>query len=533
MKTSAFLNHFRAFTHRPTAVGVVSLLIGSLATSGARAESREQWFADGQAKLRELQKQKTNNRPAKNVILFVGDGMGVSTVTASRILDGQLRGQTGEENLLAFERFPFTAFSKTYSVNQQVSDSAPTMTAMVTGVKTEDGILAVDQDVVRGQYQTVAGNELTTILEQAEQRGMSTGVVSTARITHATPAACYAHSPNRDWEDDSNLPADARSVGFPDIARQLVEFKSGDGLEVAIGGGRQHFLPRTQADPEDAGRTGSRRDGRNLTAEWTQKYPHSAYVWNKAQFDAINPRNTSHLLGLFERSHMEYEADRSTDAGGEPSLTDMTAKAIQILSNNKKGYFLMVESGRIDHAHHAGNAYRALTDTIEMANAVKRAREMAGDDTLIVVTADHSHVFTMAGYPARGNDILGLVREPDASGRPATDPEVDMLGLPYTTLGYANGPGYTGASNQQPEGIKFFPHFPSRYEGIRNGRPTVTDADTDRIDFMQEATVPLSSETHAGEDVAIYADGPNAQLFRGTLEQTMVYHVMADALKLR
>lgn len=533
MKQSASLSHFRRFSAAPGVVAALSLCVSSLASTGAFAESRDEWFAQGQAKLRQLQKQKTNNRGAKNVILFVGDGMGVSTVTAARILEGQLRGQTGEENLLAFERFPFTAFSKTYSVNQQVSDSAPTMTAMVTGVKTEDGILAVDQDVVRGQYQTVAGNELTTILEQAEQQGLSTGVVSTARITHATPAACYAHSPNRDWEDDSNLPSDAKAAGFPDIARQLVEFKFGDGLEVAIGGGRQHFLPTTEADPEDSGRTGNRRDGRNLAVEWTRKSRQSAYVWNKAQFDAINPAKTTHLLGLFERSHMEYEADRSNDTGKEPSLTEMTAKAIQILSKNKKGFFLMVEAGRIDHGHHAGNAYRALTDTIEMSNAVQRARQMTGDDTLIVATADHSHVFTMAGYPARGNDILGLVRDLDDVGNPAATPSLDMLGLPYTTLGYANGPGYTGASNQQPEGIKIFPHSPSSYTGIRNGRPAITDGQTQLIDFMQEATVPLSSETHAGEDVAIYAVGPNAQLFRGTLEQTLVYHIMADALNLQ
>lgn len=107
------------------------------------------------------------------------------------------------------------------------------MTAMVTGIKTKDGLIWVNQDVTRGDYATVAGNELTTILEIAEKRGKSTGVVSTARITHATPAACYAHTADRDWEDDSNLPLDAKTADFPDIARQLVEFPFGDGLEVA------------------------------------------------------------------------------------------------------------------------------------------------------------------------------------------------------------------------------------------------------------------------------------------------------------
>jgi alkaline phosphatase len=539
MKHTSLLTRFRAFGAAPAAIAVASLFSSTVATQAQpkpRKKVAHKLADQGGAVLRKLKFPPVNNRPARNVILFVGDGMGVSTVTAARILEGQLRGETGEENQLSFDKFPWTAYSKTYSVNQQVSDSAPTMTAMVTGVKTEDGILSVDQDVVRGDYSTVAGNELVTILEQAEKRGLSTGVVSTARVTHATPAACYAHSPERDWEDDSKLPADAKAADFPDIARQLLEFPYGNGLEVVLGGGRQHFLPKPASgspsnDPEDAGKSGSRLDGRDLTTEWTTKYPNSAFIWNQAQFDAIDPATTKHLLGLFERSHMEYEADRANDTGKEPSLTDMTKKAVQILSKNKRGYFLMVEGGRIDHAHHAGNAYRALTDTIEMAQAVKAAREMTGEDTLIVVTADHSHVFTMAGYPARGNDILGVVREPGDDGIPSAEPSLDMLGLPYTTLGYANGPGYTGASNQQPEGLKVYPHFPSTYAGITSGRPTIDDADTDSINFMQEATVPLSSETHAGEDVGIYADGPNAHLFHGTLEQNMIYHIMADALK--
>lgn len=496
-------------------------------------KSRDQWYEDGQRAVQAAKRLKARGGRAKNIILFIGDGMGVSTVTAARILEGQLRGNSGEENLLSFENLPYLALSRTYSVNQQTSDSAPTMTAMVTGVKTEDGILAVDQDVVRGDYTTVAGNELTTILELAERQGKSTGVVSTARITHATPAACYAHSPERDWEDDSRLSAAARVAGFPDIARQLIEFPYGNGLEVALGGGRQHFLPRTSADPEDAGRTGSRLDGRNLATEWTTKVARSAYVWNKAQFDAINPANTNRLLGLFERSHMEYEFDRASDTGGEPSLTEMTTKAIDVLAKNRNGYFLHVEAGRIDHAHHAGNAYRALSDTVEFSNAIRAAIEKVDlRDTLIVVSADHSHVFTMAGYPTRGNDILGKVYGNDAQGNRDPNPDRDLLGLPFTTLGYANGPGYTGASNQQPEGPKRHPHSPSAYSGITMGRPDLTAVNTSDPSYLQESTVPLNSETHAGEDVAIYAAGPGAHLFHGVQEQNFIFHVMLEALKL-
>jgi alkaline phosphatase len=498
-----------------------------------RSESRDQWYADGQRAVEEAKQLKANRGRARNVILFVGDGMGISTVTAARILEGQLRGESGEENSLSFERLPFVALSKTYSVNQQTADSAPTMTAIVTGVKTDDGVISVDQDVVSGDHTTVKGNELPTFLELAEQAGLSTGVVSTARITHATPAACYAHSPDRDWEGDADLPEAARENGFPDIARQLVEFPHGNGLEVVLGGGRSKFLPRATADPEDASQTGERKDGRNLVNEWVGQRPRSAYVWNKSQFDAVEIAQTDRLLGLFERSHMEYEHDRPKDAGGEPSLSEMTSKAIDLLAKNRKGYFLMVEGGRIDHAHHAGNAYRALTDTIELSKAVKVALAKTDPrDTLIIVTADHSHVFTMAGYPTRGNDILGLVRSNDKFGNPANEFDKDKLGRPYTTLGYANGPGYTGSSREQTEGSKRYPHTGNGYTGVTRGRPELSAALTTDPNYLQEAAIPFASETHGGEEVAIYASGPGAYLFHGVQEQNVIFHVMIDATKL-
>jgi alkaline phosphatase len=343
--------------------------------------------------------------------------MGITTLTAARILEGQLRGESGEENRLSFEEFPYSAFSKTYSVNQQTADSAPTMSAIITGVKTDEGVLSVDQSVVRGDYRTVRGNETISLLSLAEQRGLATGVVTTARLTHATPGACYAHSPDRDWESDldiMNRSREAFDAKFPDIARQLIEYPHGDGLEVAMGGARTKFLPKSLTDPEYPNRKGERQDERNLTDEWVKKYRNGAFVWNKEQFEQIDPRKTRHLLGLFEPSHLQHEFDRNRDKAGEPSLSEMTAKAIDIVSQNKKGYFLMVEGGRIDHAHHNGNAFRALTDTIELSNAVRTALSKVDlRETLIIVTADHSHTLTIAGYPVRGNNILGLVREVD------------------------------------------------------------------------------------------------------------------------
>ncbi len=489
-------------------------------------ESVQDWYDGGQKFIAESRKNVPNNRQAKNVILFVGDGMGISTITASRILDGQLHGKPGEENRLSFESFPNVGLSKTYSWDQQTSDSAPTMTAMVTGYKAREGMLSVNHLTSRGECDAsvIAANALPTILEQAAAAGKATGVVSTARITHATPAATYAHTAVRDWESDSdfnsffadNVTA-CKAAGVTlvkDIARQLIELSPTvrDSLRVAMGGGRTYFLPKTALDPEYGTSAtpvkGRRSDGRDLTAEWLgSRGGRAAYVWNKDQFDAIDPANTDYLLGLFEPSHAQYEADRASDKAGEPSLTEMTEKAIRMLEKSRKGYFLHVEGGRIDHAHHAGNAKRALLDTIEFARAVAKAYAITDpNDTLIIVTADHSHTFTIAGYPHRGNDIVGLAKEVPAVDGAATAPTRAGDGMPYTTLGYQNGPG-----------------------AVAGTRADLTSVDTTALGYRQQAVVPLGAETHAGEDVAIYATGPKAHLVHGSMEQNWIYHVMREA----
>ena len=508
---------------------------GLAAATGAQEakeakETKETYMQRAQEQVAANLRLAPNTQRARNVILFVGDGMGVTTVTAARILDGQQRGMKGEENVLSFERFPYLAHSKTYQNNQQVPDSAPTMTALVTGSKANDGMLSIAPNVLSSNDWWSAGkpeNRLRTILEEAESRGLWTGVVSTARLTHATPGACYAHTPNRDWESDAELTADAAGAGFPDIARQLLDVriapvtmngKESPGLEVAMGGGRTKFLRFDEADPEEPEIRGERR-GSSLVREWQERG--GAYVWNQEGFSAIDPATTGPLLGLFDPSHMDYELDRPQDAAGEPSLTEMTEKAIRILSRGPQGFFLMVEAGRIDHAHHAGNAKRALIDAGELARAVQRATELVGDDTLVIVTADHSHAFTMSGYPTRGNPILGLVIENEATGGPAAKPSKAQDGKPYTTLGYANGPGAIScACRKTAAGTMDCTCLP-RTELA--GEEPLADS------FKQQSLVPLGSETHGGEDVAIYARGPWAHLVQGTMEQNAVYWVMAKA----
>jgi len=512
----------------------------SLTASQLAPLTDNEWFKSAQVKVATSEENIAavvkESGKAKNVILFVGDGMGISTVTAARIMAGQLEGKLGEEHQLSFETLPFSGFAKTYNVDAQTPDSAGTMTAMASGVKTDAGVIGVDEDIERGNCATVAGNELVTATELAEIDGKSTGIVSTARITHATPAATYAKSADRNWEDVSDMPEAAVTAGCEDIASQLVNFEANlearyegldvDGLEVVMGGGRRHFLPKDAAfNSADAVSAveGDRTDGRDLTAEWKAKYPAGQYVMDQAGFDAIDAESTERVFGLFNESHMQYEADRANDVAGEPSLAEMTAKAIDVLDNNANGFMLTVEAGRIDHGHHAGNAYNALSDTVALSKAVQVALDKTSiEDTLIIVTADHSHVFTIAGYPKRGNPILGKV-VPVGSDEPSLAAD----NMPYTTVGYTNGGGFRdlGDETDADAGYNYAPV---------TGRVDLTDVDTTTPGFHQEAVVPLGSETHAAEDVGVYAVGPGAHLVTGTNEQSLIFHVMdyaADLVK--
>ncbi|MGJ8560182.1 MAG: alkaline phosphatase [Litorimonas sp.] len=444
--------------------------------------------------------------PAKNVILFIGDGMGVSTVTAARIFEGQRLGKPGEEHQLSWESFPHTALSKTYNTNQQVPDSAGTATAMYTGVKTSAGVLGVGPEVRRGDCAAAKAGALTSFWDVASDAGLRLGLVSSARITHATPAAAYAHSSERNWEYDGELSDDARAGGCGDIAAQFVESNM---IDVAMGGGRRSFQRDIDVQADYPDQMGRRTDGISLIDAWQMKNPDGKVVFDTDGFDALVPGRDERVLGLFEPSHLKFSA-ANTGPDADPSLADLTAKAIELLSAQGDGYVLMVEGGRIDHAHHWGNAFNALSDTVAFAEAVAKADAMTSDaDTTIIVTADHSHVFTIAGYPKRGNPILGLVRQ--NAYEDVEDGALSMAqdGKPYTTLGYANGPG-----------------------AVDGARAALNEADVLDPDYRQQATVPTRGETHAGEDVAIYAKGPRSFIVSGVVEQSYVHDAIRYALDL-
>ena len=442
----------------------------------------------------------------KNVVFFLGDGMGMNTMTAARIY------KVGEDGELTMDTLPETAFVKTYSNNAQVTDSAPSMAAYMTGVKMNNEVIsmtantsafdATGKSYLSGTDSTCPasgnGSAVTTLLELAKAAGRGTGAVTTTRVTHATPAATYAHICHRDGENNIAAQAVPGGSGYNSAL--------GDGLDVLLGGGRQFFLPTTAG--------GKRTDGRDLTAEFVTKG--YTYVTNKTQFDAAAASSTKKLVGLFTNSHMSYDIDRDTSA--EPSLAEMTAKAIDILSKNDKGFFLMVEGGRIDHALHETTARKALQDTVAFDDAIKTAidkmklKDADLKNTLIVVTADHDHTLVLNGYAARTGPttasnpgVLGLLKN-FVTGLYNND----SSGNPFTIIGFGNG------------------------ENRPATRSALTDAQVADKTYHQEAAIPMAagSETHGGTDVFLGAIGRGSDKFTGVITNTEVFNLVRQSVGL-
>lgn len=441
---------------------------------------------------------------AKNIIFFLGDGMGPTTVTAARIY------KYGEDGSLTMDTLERTARIKTFSADAQTTDSAPSMAAYMTGVKMNNEVISMSPETVATNpgrdangnlgvnncAATGNGTPAVTILELAKAKGKAVGAITTTELTHATPAATYSHICNRNAQYQ--------------IAAQLVPggagFNSalGDGVDVLMGGGRNHFTPY------GAGNTTGRADGRNLLAELQAKG--YAVAANKAEMNAVTGKK---FIGLYSsKSHLEYELDRTAtpplgEGASQPSLAEMTVKAMDLLGQNTNGYFLMVEGGRIDHALHGTNAKRALTDTIAFDDAIKAALAKARltdptlANTLIVVTADHDHTLAFNGYGKRGNPILDINRG-YRDGQPAKDAD----GKTYTTLVFGNGPNRPNT------------------RGNLDSSAVLAD------NYLQETGVRLSSETHGGGDVKLFATGAGAKPFKGTLDNTKVFGLLKSAFGL-
>ncbi|TFW34049.1 alkaline phosphatase [Massilia horti] len=436
---------------------------------------------------------------AKNVIFFLGDGMGINTLTAARIF------AVGESGDLTIDTLPESAFVKTFSNDAQVTDSAASMSAYMTGVKQNNGVISMSSDTRAiapgpdGKSRCENGKSVPTLAEIAKQRGLAAGVVTTTSVTDATPAAAYAHACHRKLETDIAAALVPGGAGFNGAL--------GSGMDVVFGGGTQFFRPEQEG--------GKRSDGRDLLAELAARGYQVATT--PAQLGQLSPSSAQPVIGLFAPMELSYEAQR--DPASQPSLTEMTTKAIDLLSQRPNGFLLVVEGGLIDRALHKTLAKRALQETVSYNDALKAAIDKMEridpglKDTLIVGTADHDHTLLINGYSPRTGKttpanpgILGLVRTiPDGKLK------LDKDDAPYTILGFGNGE--------------------HRVEGSRASQAGLTDQVTSLDDYHQEATIRVmpGKETHGGTDVYLGAIGANAELFRGTIDNTRVFSLIKAA----
>lgn len=392
---------------------------------------------------------------AKNVIIFLGDGMGINTVTSARWLKREL---TKEEQLV-FETFPNIGLVKvskvggetrsnnelsilqTYNVDYVVPDSAGTGTAYLTGVKANKETIGVNAKVLANSANCTLINEnrVESVIMQAMRDGKQGGVVTTASITDATPAASYSHVADR--YDEAFIANDRMNdPNCKDIARQLIEDMPGINLTVILGGGQRNFVPASSG--------GKRKDGLNLMDQWKTNKKNAGLsedqyklVTTRDELLALDANQVKSVFGLFASHHMLKEQDRLVSNLSQPSLTEMTRKAINLLqANSPNGFFLLVEGAQIDKAHHDNVAYHALHETVEFDKAIKEGMSMVDlTETLILVTADHSHGFNQIGYALRDDDIFGFSRDLDENHEN------------YTQLIYASGPGHRETTEHETE----------------------------------------------------------------------------------
>lgn len=436
----------------------------------------------------------------KNILFFLGDGLGINTMTAARIY------AVGEDGELTLDTLPESAFVKTFSNDAQVTDSAASMSAYMTGVKPNNGVISMSADTVAqapgpdAQGRKLVsrcgnGKAVATLAELARQRGMSAGVVTTTRVTDATPAATYAHACTRELHTDIAAALVPGGAGYNSAL-------GANGLDVVLGGGIDAF-------------TSMRSDGRDLLAELRAKGFRTPA--DTAQLKALDESSGQPVVGLFAHANMSFDAVR--DHAKEPGLGEMTNKAIGLLSKNPKGFFLVVEGGLIDLALHATNAKRALQETVAFDQALKAAIEQMQaidpglKNTLIVATADHDHTLLLNGYAKRTGrttatepGVLGLLKQV-GDGKPRKD----LDGAPFTIIGFGTGE--------------------NRVQGSRAAKAGLTDEMVSADDYHQEAVVRMApgGETHGGTDVYLGAIGAGAANFHGTIDNTRVFDIIRKA----
>jgi alkaline phosphatase len=456
-------------------------------------------------------------RTARNVILFIGDGMSVAHVTAARILSRQMK-EGRYRGLLAMDTMPHMAMIGTSGVDSVVTDSANSASAYATGHKSSVNALGVyasraDNNLEHPKVETIA-----RLVKR--QLGIGVGVVTNTEIEDATPAAMVAHT--------------RRRSDYDVIVQQFFEVQP----DVIMGGGSSNFLPKSTP--------GSRRaDEQDYIARFRQAgYP--VTTTNAEMRTAVTDPSTRKLLGLFHPRNMDGALDRLVLRGStvkdfpdQPDLTEQTRSAIEVLSRNPGGFFLMVESGLIDKFSHPLDWERAAYDTIMLDNSVKVALDFAGNrnDTLVIVVPDHAH----------GISIIGTVDDTK------TGDMRERVGI-YDKAGFPNYPppdaaGYPSRVDVSRRLAVFFNNYPDYCETFRPhmDKTNVPAIQTPERRYIaneenckvpgavrREGITPRGTDTgvHSADDVVLRAVGPGAERFRGFMDNTDVFRVIAHALSL-
>ena len=506
----------------------------------------------------------------KNIIIMLGDGMGAAQRTAARIVAGGYA-QGKVINPLAMDTFPVTGMVKTASLNSVVTDSAPGMTGYVSGNKNNNNEEGVFPDDTVDAFDNPRIEYLSEYLHRTQ--GKALGLVTTADVFDATPAGNAVHSSNR-----------GAGTGIVD---QYLDDRKLTGLTVLMGGGRKWFVPSTTAgsargDKSDyafsdtdahtadivkrwGAAPGKLDKDRDLLADF--EAAGFAYAPDKTALDAIDPRKTERLLGLFAHSNMNVSLDKIdgrrsklNGVGGrvvddygfpdQPMLDEMAAKALAVLENQKKGFVLMVEGASIDKQAHNMDTERWMLDTIEFDRAVRLAQEFARKrgDTLVIVTADHecSGAALIGGSRVTDTRLQELVREGGSSnirdkvvgiyeqaGFPkykiATDGFPETTDIDYRILvGYgANADRYEDLrTNARPLQDSQQPFVKKEPLSIYPANPLARDVDGK---YLITGQVPGDSAVHTATDIPLSAFGPGAWSFTGVQDNTDVFFKLAQA----
>ncbi|CAJ0603467.1 unnamed protein product [Cylicocyclus nassatus] len=419
----------------------------------------------------------------KNVILFIGDGLGISTLTSARIHNNQASNHGYLTKSMFFENFDAVGLVKTSSIDHHVTDSAAGAVSFYTGWKAESHRLGLKPGT-----KTFCTNDNTMwitdgIAEGALDKGMEVGFVTNTRVTHATPAALYAKGVHRKYEFD-DAGKEFANCTIVDIALQLLSYPANK-FKVLMGGGKSNLRSTSNG--------GKRKDGRDIDIEWSNLGGKRRVMLSVEDLHEVVSEDEK-LLGLFADSHVREPSNHSL-----PRLYEMTVKAIKQLQSGENGFFLMVEGGLIDVEQHVNRLYPAFRDVREFDLSIQKAREMTDpSETLIIVTADHGHALTLPGWLP----VEASLFENDFVKSAKSKEEVYFV----PAMLFATGPGYRGS--------------------FKVKEVLIHEKELRSWNYQQPTAIPHDYGSHGGEDVGIWADGPYSQLFSASLENTEIAYLI-------